>query len=58
MDINNFDIFRKGNKCPLQVMHLVIYFAWDINYDVTVTFVTLVSFDSVCCMCGEPSSSR
>jgi len=34
-----------------------IYFTSD-KYDVTVTFMTLMSCDSVCCMCGEASISR
>jgi len=34
-----------------------LFYMWR-KYDVTVTFMTLMSCDSVCCMCGEACSSR
>jgi len=34
-----------------------LFYTWR-KYDVTVTLMTLISCDSVCCMCGEVSSSR
>jgi len=34
-----------------------LFYMWR-KYDVTVTFMTSMSYDSVCCMCGEVSSSR
>jgi len=34
-----------------------LFYMWH-KYDVTVTFTTSMSCDSVCCMCGEASSSR
>jgi len=45
----------KVNECHLQVTDLLIYFTSHVNiYE----FVTLMSCDSVCCMCGEACSSR
>ena len=35
----------------------LFFYVWRI-YDVTVTFMTLMSSDSDCCMCGETWSSR
>jgi len=34
-----------------------LFYTWR-KYDVTVTLMTLMSCDSVCCMCGEVSSSH
>jgi len=34
-----------------------LFYKWR-EYDVTFTFMTLMSCDSVCCMCGEAWSSR
>jgi len=34
-----------------------LFYMWR-KFDVTVTFMTLMSCDSVCCMCSEASSSR
>ena len=57
MDLNDFYI---GNECYLQVVRYlfkVIYFTCR-KYDVTVTFMTLMSWNSVCCVCGEAWSSH
>jgi len=39
-------------------IYVYIYLTCDVNNDVTMTFMTLMSCDSVCCMYGEASSSR
>jgi len=42
-----------GNECPLQVSYLLIYFTCDVN----MTSLSLMSCNSICCMCGEARSS-
>jgi len=34
-----------------------LFYMW-LKYDVTVTLLTFISCDSVCCMCGEDWSTR
>ena len=46
MDFNNFYISGNGNGYPLIVRYLFIYFTCDVKYDVTVTFMTLMSCEA------------
>ena len=57
MDFNNFYTSGNGNECSLQVSYLLIYFT-SRKYDVTVTFMTLMSCDSICCMYGNAWTSH
>jgi len=54
MDFNNFYITGNGHEYPLRMRYLLMYFTCDVN----MTFMTLMSCNSLCCMCGEAWSSR
>ena len=57
MDFDNFYISGNGNEYTQEVRYLPIYFTWR-KYDVSVTFMTLMSCDNVSCMCDKAWSSR
>ena len=54
MDFDNFCMSGNGNEYPRQVRYLLIYCICGVSkYGVTVTFMTMMSCDRVCFMCGK-----
>jgi len=57
MDFNNFYVWNGNEYPPASKPFTYLFYMWR-KYDVDVTFMTLMSCDSVCCMCVEAWSSR